>query len=94
MINRTTVLAHTGNTDSQMLCWTDTIHSADGQSYENYRQPYICKNIKVVVPRNTPLVGILLEYFLVSLLHTILAFRHICYVIETYGWNVQMILKE
>lgn len=40
MINHTTVLAHTGNTDSQMLFWTDKIHSADRQSCENYQQPH------------------------------------------------------
>lgn len=64
MINHTTVLAHTGNTDSQMLCWTDKIHSADRQSCENYQQPrayiyilYIIVKV-VVAPVNTPSVGV------------------------------------
>lgn len=64
MINRTTVLAHTGNTDSQMLFWTGKIHSADRQSCENYQQPHtniyiLYLTVKVVVaPGNTPSVGV------------------------------------
>lgn len=64
MINHTTVVAHTGNTDSQMLVLTDKIHSADRQSCENYQQPHtniyiLYITVKVVVcPGNTPSVGV------------------------------------
>lgn len=52
MINHTVWLAHTGKTNSQMLCWARLTRS-NRQSTNKH------KNIKVVVaPVNTPAVGV------------------------------------